>query len=436
MEKIYICGHRNPDIDSVLSAAAYAKFKSILDPDHEYVAVRCGHLSQNVKRVFSELQITPPPYMHDVYPKVKDVMLTADSRFEADEPLSDLSDGYSVENPSATPVFENGKFFALLTVDALADWFMKSLKDEKLRGTVPLVRDAVGLQGEPLDSEERFEEAKALLTSSRLRGLPVLKNDEFVGFVTKRCFLRKASYKVIMVDHNEPEQSIPGVETADIIEIIDHHRLDSVKTDVPIFIDAEPVGSTCTIVYQLYRRNMMTPDRETAKQLLTGILADTLILKSPTTTIVDVRSAQELSWITGEDVQTYGHKMFSVMESLSSRDPKEAIQADFKTYQEHGVHVGIGQIETATLGNLDAYKDTYLATLEEVRTSHALDWALVMITDVLHEESILLVSDFKSNRHLPYPKLSDFVYDMPNVMSRKKQLLPEVVHSISIDFGA
>ena len=435
MAKIYITGHRNPDLDTVCSAYAYANFKTILDPDNEYIPVRCGHLSANIKKVLAEFNITPPPYMHDVYPKVRDVMLTEDRRIDASTSLQEVAKTFNVVNPSASPVYDGDKFYGLMTYDDIASWYMKDIVDGKPSLDIPTVKDIMGTQEEPIQADERFDEAKSLFTLAKHRGIPVMNGDEFVGFVTRRCFLKKPAYNVIMVDHNEPEQSIPGIETANIVEIIDHHRLDSVKTEIPIFIDAEPLGSTCTLIYQLYRRNMMTPDRETAKVLLTGIISDTLILKSPTTTILDVRSAQELSWIIGADVKDFGERLFSVVESLANRDPKEAIAADFKTYHEHGLNLGIGQCETTTLGNVNVYKDAYLAALEEHRTQHALDWAVVMITDVLHERSVLLSTDFKSTRHLPYAKLSDLVYDMPDVMSRKKQLLPEIIHSVSIDFG-
>ena len=435
MAKIYITGHRNPDLDTVCASAAYATYKNLTDADNEYIAVRCGHLSANIKKVLAELNITPPPYMRDIYTKVKDVMLTSDQKYYADESLSDLAKDFDTDKPSATPVYDGDRFVGLLTYDDIADWYMKSLSGKVPFDKVPTVKDVLRTQEEPLQADEKFTEAKTVFTYCGHRGIAVYSGDEYVGFVTRRCFLKRPPHKLIMVDHNEPDQSIPGAETADVVEIIDHHRLDSVKTDTPIFIDAEPVGSTCTIIYQQYRRNMMTPDKENAKILLTGILSDTLILKSPTTTIVDVRSANELSWIIGVDVQTFGTKMFSVMDALSTRDPHEAITSDFKIYNEHGLRLGIGQCEATSLGNVGEIQEAYLKALEEVREKNGLDWAVLMITDVLHEHSVLLSTDFKSTKHLPYTTIGLRIYDMPGVMSRKKQLLPEVIHSVSIDFG-
>lgn len=435
MDKIYITGHRNPDLDSVCAAAALQDLRSKTDPENEYVAVRCGHLSQNIKHLLSQLGITAPPYMRDVYPKVSDVMLTESRRLLSDEPLSDLSRTFSVENPSAMPVYQHGKYLGLLTIDDIASWFMKAIHDGNTAKRIPMIGEVLGSQGTPLETNVRFEEAKQRLAESNHRGLAVLNGGSYVGFVTRRCFLKKPAYKVIMVDHNEPAQSISGIETANVVEIIDHHRLDSVRTSLPIFMDVEPLGSTCTIVYQNYLRNRLLPPEPIAKILLTGIIADTLILKSPTTTETDVRSAGALAALLQVSVEAYGARMFSEMQALTTRDPKEALTSDFKVYRERGVTVGISQCETTTLGNLRDYERHFLDTIEDVRSENKLDWMLVMITDVLHEHSVLITSAFRSTRHLPYQAVNDRVFDMPGVMSRKKQLLPEVLHAISIDYS-
>jgi manganese-dependent inorganic pyrophosphatase len=253
-----------------------------------------------------------------------------------------------------------------------------------------------------------------------------------VGFVTRRCFLKAPKNNVILVDHNEAKQGVKGLETANIVEILDHHRLDSVKTELPIFIDAEPVGSTCTIVYRKYIQEGITPDTDTAKMLLTGMISDTLILRSPTTTQLDINSANELAALIGVELTEFGLKMFSCMEGLKNRIPKEAVESDFKTYREKNLKIGIGQCECTTLEDLDDYRSEYLEALDDIRKRQDLDWAVLMITDVLREHSVLFVTDFEAGNHLPYSKLSDRVYDMPGVMSRKKQLLPEILHAITV----
>lgn len=432
MEKIYITGHKNPDLDTVCSAMAYARLKNMLDPANEYVAVRCGHLSESCKNILSALEITPPPYMPDVYPKVRDVMLSPNLMLEKKAGMDELAKSYKDSNPSVAPIFDGGKFIGLLSIDDITAWYMNGISNGSDLSRIPTVGEVMRDQAEPLMAGDLFEDAKKALSASPKRGLAVYDGDSFVGYVTRRCFLKAPKYNVILMDHNEPRQSIKGIETANITEIIDHHRLDTMKTSTPIFIDAEPLGSTCTIVYELYMRNKMTPDKETARILLTGMMSDTLILKSPTTTPVDVEAANALSEIIGESVQDFGIKIFSHVESLSSMKPEKAILNDFKRYAEKGVALGIGQCEATTLNDIDDYKEKYLKALEDVRVKNGLDWAVVMITDVMKENSVLLSTDFKAAGNLPYALLEEGIYDMPGVMSRKKQLLPEMLFALGM----
>ena len=430
MDKIYITGHRNPDLDSVCSAAAYAVLKNTADPDNSYIPVRPGHLSESAKRILSSLDITPPPYKRDIYPKVSDVMLTHSAKVDVSGSLNDLADSYNIHNPSATPVFDGDTFAGLITVDDIASWMLLHLSEEDTISRIPSIRELMRDQAEPFSTDDLFEDAKSVFYSSSKRGIAVFDDAGYAGYVTRRCFLNTPRHKVILVDHNEPGQSIRGIETASVVEIIDHHRLDAVRTDLPIFIDAEPLGSTCTIVYQLFRRSGIEPDPQTAKILLTGIIADTLILKSPTTTDTDVRAAAALSTICRVDTEQFGLSMFSNTEGLKTRDPLTAVTSDFKTYNEKGVKVGIGQCEVTTLNDLSEYSSAYLDALEEVRVRNGLDWAVLMITNVLNEHSVLLCTDYKANKKLSYSHINALIFDMPGVLSRKKQLLPEILFAI------
>ena len=571
--KIYITGHRNPDLDSLCSAYAYAALKNQIDPKHEYIAVRCGQLSDSIEKQLQMVGVEAPPYMADVFPKVQDVMHQAADKVETSQPVYHLMKTWRPESPSVTPLFEQGVYAGLLSVDDITAWFLKENMDDDPRYdftvdniqavlpgkilqrgsresfTAPIAVGAASLQdfsdfirtgsdavvvmgarpehlrlavkqnipaiiittikheidpeeasdalpeihiagsgdvagkhmpeidfsgyegliyitslstaetirrlrlSEPLrnlmqmpqetvQTTDLFADVKEQLASSTSRGLAVMKGDVFAGFVTRRCFLDKPSYHVILVDHNEAAQSIKGIETATIREIVDHHRLDAVKTELPILIDARPLGSTCTIVWQQYLAHDMMPDPDSAKMLLTGVLSDTLILKSPTTTEIDRKTVQQLSKVCGVDYQKFGEMLYSVMASLATKDPETAIMSDFKMYEGSGVNVGIGQCDTTTLYNIDEYADTYLKMLETVRDKNGLDWAMLMITDVLSEASILLATSFKDGAKLPYEKLMKYndpqfpggkgyrVFDMPGVMSRKKQLLPAVLKAL------
>lgn len=170
------------------------------------------------------------------------------------------------------------------------------------------------------------------------------------------------------------------------------------------------------------------PDVYAAKMMLTGILSDTLILRSPTTTAADVMTVEMLAKIAKVDsIDSFGETLFSVIDNLANVDPIKSIQSDFKKYESAGVNFAIGQCEVMTLNNIDEYADKYLDALNTIKETEGLDWALLMITDVIKEKSVLLTSAYKGSKDLPYQELKDQMYDMPGVMSRKKQLLPTVI---------
>lgn len=429
---VYITGHRNPDMDTLCSSLGYAALKNLIDPRTNYVPIRCSHLNGSTKRLLALLGTNGPEYKKDVYPKLHDVMITSGQRVDASQSLSEFAATYEGFETPAAPVFENGEFCGLVTPDAIADWTMRTMQSGGNLNLSPTVGEVTDRKIPRMQTDDLFDDAKKRLQNSPSRGIAVFDaENKYAGYATRRCFLDTPRCNVILVDHNEREQSIKGIETANICEIIDHHRLNALKTDLPLFIDAEPLGSTCTIVYQLYLRHGIRPDRETAKILLAGILTDTLILRSPTTTRVDRDSADYLSAISGLDTEEFGKEMFNCIEGLKTRDPKDAIGSDFKEYKESSLRIGIGQCEVNTLSDIDEYVGAYLEGLEDVRRSRGLDWAVLMITDVVKERSILLSTDFRATDSLPYQKISGGLYDMPGVLSRKKQLLPEILHCIN-----
>ncbi len=533
MSKIYITGHRNPDLDSLCAASAYANLKNLTDSENEYVAIRCSHVSDQVREQMKAMDLKVPPYKKDVYPKVRDVMMKPQAYVQAGAPIFALINTYSTDKPSVVPIYDGDAFKGLLSVDDITSWFLSDNKEEvptykftvenilrvipgellhsgrsnTIEGSllvgaatceafsdmideiincivvvgarrelielaaekqVPAIIiaatdeapeiDFSGYEGavfvtelgtaetirrirlaesietmmetatETIDIDDLFVEGRKIFMNSHLRGLAVMENGDFRGFVTRRCFLEKPVNKVIMVDHNEPAQSIEGIETADVVEIIDHHRLDSLSTTMPIFIAAEPLGSVNTIIYQLYMRHGIMPDQYAARTMLTGIIADTLILRSPTTTAQDIQAVEMLARLAKvPSVQEFGEKLFSITDNLATQDPDTMILSDFKKYENGGTKMGIGQCEVTTLKNIGEYAPKYLDALQKIADSQGLDWTLLMVTDVLRENSVLLASKCKSNRDLPYARIEEQMYDMPGVMSRKKQLLPTLL---------
>ncbi len=431
MSKIYITGHRNPDMDSLCSAYGYANLKNQIDSDNEYIPIRIGNLTKSIQKFFESIGAKPPVYKNHIYPIVKDVILEPGERIDVNMPLVKLSKFYNEVNPSSYPIYDGDEFLGLLSVDDIAIWLMQKLEKSEKIDSETLIKDVLKIREDKFDVTDMFEDGKAIMIKSKLRGFPVYEDNKYIGYVTRRCFLEAPKHNVILVDHNEASQSIKGLETANIVEIIDHHRLGALKTILPIYMDIEPLGSTCTIVYQQFLKHNIKPNETVAKVLLAGLISDTVILKSPTTTKTDVDTANDLTKLAKVNLNEFAEKMFSSMGGLTSDVANEKIEADFKIYAENGVSVGIGQCEVVTLRDLDNYKEAYLKTLDEVRLKNSLNWAMLMITDVIKETSVLLTTDFKLNKNIQYKKLEDNIYDMPGVLSRKKQLLPDILSIIN-----
>ncbi|MCX7788675.1 MAG: putative manganese-dependent inorganic diphosphatase [Spirochaetes bacterium] len=279
-----------------------------------------------------------------------------------------------------------------------------------------------------IDGEERFETARDILVNSQYRGLPVFLEGSFYGIVTRRCFIHRPTQRLILVDHNELSQSIPGAEHAEILEIIDHHRIAPEKTHKPIYMYVKPVGSTCTLIYEQFQIFHIPISREIAILLLGGILADTAHFRSPTTTNLDKEIASALARIGGVDVDSFGKELLSQAHDLLTADLSQIVQSDFKTYAESGIKFGIGQVEVVSFDSVKEVKDRLLAIMEETRQNQQLDWVLLMITNVPKESSLLLSTNHpKLERLLIFSKIDEHMYDLPGVLSRKKQLLPEIL---------
>lgn len=315
------------------------------------------------------------------------------------------------------------------------------ISDKDTAETVRLLRLSIPVQcvmnSTPihLDGEERFETARDALVNSQYRGLPVFLNGSFFGIVTRRCFIHRPSQRLILVDHNELNQSIPGAEHAEILEIVDHHRIAPEKTHRPIYMYVKPVGSTCTLIYEQFQIFRVPISKEIALLLLGGILSDTAHFRSPTTTTLDKEIASHLARIGEVDLQTFGRELLSQAHDLLTADLTQVVQSDFKTYAEYGIRFGIGQAEVVSFDTLKEVKDRLLETLEGTRQAQQLDWVLLMVTNVPKESSILLSTNYpKLERLLIFPKIEEHVYDLPGVLSRKKQLLPEILQVLESYF--
>ncbi|MDA3951695.1 MAG: putative manganese-dependent inorganic diphosphatase [Spirochaeta sp.] len=283
-----------------------------------------------------------------------------------------------------------------------------------------------------LAADTTFEQAKNVLLSSKYRGLPVFRDDAYIGMVSRRSFIERPRRKLILVDHNEVSQAVDGAEQSEILEIVDHHRLAPPSTTHPIAVTTRAVGSTCTLVYEEFAGRGLGVDPDVAILLLSGIISDTVNLQSPTTTEPDRRAIYRLETITGISASEQAKRLFAQLNALENREPKEIILADYKQYNHEGVAFAIGQVEVTTLADSGNYRTRLVDALENVTREKGLRWCMLMVTDVMKRNSLLLTSGYvDAEQLLPFSHIADQTFDMPGVLSRKKQLLPEVMRVLS-----
>ncbi|MFA9427400.1 manganese-dependent inorganic pyrophosphatase [Natronorubrum sp. A-ect3] len=232
--------------------------------------------------------------------------------------------------------------------------------------------------------------------------------------------------QLILVDHNEHSQTVEGAREADVVEIIDHHRIGDVETSNPIRFRNEPVGSTATILTGLYDEADVEIDEQTAGLLLSGLLSDTVVLRSPTTTETDEVVAERLAEIAGVDYEEYGKELLKQKSKLGEKEPREMVLGDFKEFEFGSYDVGIGQIETVEPAPVLEQRDAVLEAMDEVVAEREYDLLVLLVTDLLEEESTALIAG--DHTDTVEAALDTTVEDreafLPGVMSRKKQVVP------------
>ena len=541
MSTIYVTGHRNPDFDSVASAYVYAHLKNRVDPDNQYIPVRCGSLNAQTLAVFTKLGIEPPIYRKDLKTTVSDVVDREVPRLCTTDPLQTAIASLDDSGLSLLPVFdENGRYKGTISSTEVSHFLMREtfgvrptyrfrienlskvvpgrmisigdseeftapvmigampfersieriaalesnqpllivgmrkdlvdyavthnfpaviltgaseeeaaeldfsrfsgsvyLSDVDTAETIRLLRFSTPIQGllqteaERLSAGMDFDTAKKRLADSGLRGLPVFSGDIFEGIVSRGSFLMRPRKKLILVDHNEIDQSIPGAGEADILEIIDHHRVGSVMSREPFTLYTRPVGCTSTILRQLYRQNGIAVPTEIALLMLSAVLSDTVLLKSPTTTEEDRQTVEGLARHAGVDWLEWGTEMFSSGARLEDLNPDDAVSGDFKTYDSENLRFGIGQVEVQTLSGLHDVIPPFEEALTRIKEKMGLDGTMLLITDVMSEDSVMVHRGMDDVMDaLPYERLEHGELCLSGILSRKKQLLPAILRTL------
>ncbi len=282
--------------------------------------------------------------------------------------------------------------------------------------------------------DDFIEDIQEVMASMRHRYFPVLdKNDNYIGMISRRNFLGAKKKQLILVDHNEKNQAVNGADGAEILEIIDHHRLRTIETAGPVFFRNQPLGSTCTIIYLMYKEYGVEIDKTIAGLLLAAILSDTLMFRSPTCTKIDKKAGEELASIAEIDFEAFAKEMFHAGSNLSGKTAKEILHQDFKKFTVDDMTIGIGQINSMSAEELVEIKDKIKPELKKVAADDGLDMLFFMLTNIIEESSEVVFTGSKALHTLNHAFGVNAEGDtamLSGVVSRKKQLLPAIVEAI------
>ncbi len=300
--------------------------------------------------------------------------------------------------------------------------------------TARQIGEAIDRDCRILASKEPVADVRRSVDRSRQKLFPVVNDDgQLFGVLSKTDLVNPPRPKLVLVDHNELSQAVVGADEADIIEVLDHHRLGgSLKSSEPIRFINEPVGSTCTLVARQFRAAGLTPSPGIALCMASGIISDTLFLRSPTSTSVD---RDCLDWLRGFckcDLDQYAREFFAIGSALRSGIGKDVIREDCKEFTEHNIRFSISQIEEIGFELFWQRKDELLSALTELAQSRGLDFSALLVTDIVSNGSLLLMSHEPDYwEEINYPRVERHLYQLDDVVSRKKQLLPLIARLIA-----
>jgi len=440
---IYVIGHINPDTDTIASAVGYAWLLNQRD-GVEAIAARAGALNLQTAWVLKKLQLDPPLLLTDASPRFEAVSQRLDTIFP-DSPLSDAWSLAARTGGLAPIVTSDGKPYGLINGFSLFGFFIRMFGPKAVLTSTNLSDVMSAPCRDAADTTVPKYHANAFIRDAINRILRDEYDDYFIidgqglyhGIARQRDLLNPPRLKVILVDHNEPRQAIASLEEAELLEILDHHRLGNPYTHTPIRFSVDIVGSTSTLVTERTIEAGLSLPPALAGLLLAGVLSDTLLLKSPTTTPRDHEAVERLArWafsggspLKGETIESFGKAVLSAGVGLMEREPSEIVNTDVKVYESGGYKFAIAQVEVTDLVTLTENLTALKNALNIMHERKNLDFAILLVTDVVRGSSRLLLSAGSPPvlDYLPYPILADGTRDAPGVVSRKKQLLPVVL---------
>ena len=278
------------------------------------------------------------------------------------------------------------------------------------------------------------DDIRETMAKKRYRDFPIMDlNGSYFGMISRRSLLGARKKRLVLVDHNEVTQAVDGLDEAEVLEVIDHHRIGSLETMNPVYFRNQPLGCTATIIYQMYREQELEISREIAGLLCSAILSDTLIFRSPTCTETDKKAAYALAEIAGIEPESYAAEMFAAGSNLSSKTPEEIFYQDFKKFVVNEVSFGVGQINSMTQGDLDDVRERMIPYMEKALTAHSIPMLFFMLTNIMQGTTELLCAGNGARElaleafHLQEDTRQIV---LENTVSRKKQLIPALMQAL------
>lgn len=420
-KQIFVTGHKSPDTDSICSSIAYAKLQQLQGVDA--VPIRAGEINKETAFALDYFHVEAQPIVKDFYVKVGDAVHTEVEALKVSASLKDAANWFAAHESSIAPVADNGNFVGVVDRASLAEEFIKTVTGQELSTVKDLMHDpdlffSTQDNGHDVPADGQYA---------------VVDDGKYVGLVCADCVAGVEKQKVMLVDHNEKKQIIDGIDEAEIVSVVDHHRIGgTLDTTAPIFILFQPVGCTATIITSLYKQAHIDIPKEIAGLLLSAVISDTVLFRSPTCTQQDKDAAAELAAIAGVDVETYGMDMLKAGANVSDLTLEQIASSDMKEFSDSGKTFTISQVQVMDTADLLAQKTVLLGALEKMRAAKQYDACFLMITSIIDESTNFIFAgnmDETVSKAFGKDVLDKEVY-LPKVMSRKKQIVPPILAAL------
>jgi manganese-dependent inorganic pyrophosphatase len=437
---LHVIGHLNPDTDAIASAMGYAWLLRERDGANA-IAARAGALNPQTTWVLKTVRLEPPVLLADASPRFDRIARTLPPILP-DRPLREAW-AVAADSRAAPIVHADGQPLGLVTGSSVFQFLSRQVEARVDLDSVSAARILNVAAREATDTavprfarSMRVRDGRAkVLREERDDFLVTEEDGRYYGLCRTPDVLNPPRMQIILVDHNEPGQALGALDEADLVEVLDHHRLGNPYTTRPIPFTVDPVGSTSTLVGERIMAAGLTPPPAMAALLLGGIMSDTLVLRSPTTTERDKRTAEQLArWAFGngalkfEGVLDFGQAVLASGAELTNRSVESILNSDLKLYEGRDIKFGVAQVEVANLLELNSRVQEITEGMEQLSSAKGLGLMVLMVTDVVRGGSRLVLAGQRERLNdLPYRQLADGTLDAPDLVSRKKQLLPAVL---------